>query len=107
MTTVLLATATWLRRTVPLIMTWTTLFFFCRLLSATLVNSLQFDPRWRLLDLWNSTVLLGQLCLGIPHARVNPSPQPAWYEAALVLAAVSVACVGYLVVRIRGVEIVR
>src|SRR5262249_9440614 len=50
LTTVLLATATWLRRTVPLIMTWTTLFFFCRLLARALVDGLQFDPRWRLID---------------------------------------------------------
>lgn len=106
LTTVLLATATWVRRTVPLIMTWTTLFFFCRLLSQALVEGLQFDPRWRLLDLWNSTVYLGGLGLGIPEGQIRPWPQPAWQEAALVLGGVSLSCLSYLILRIRGVEIV-
>jgi ABC-type transport system involved in multi-copper enzyme maturation permease subunit len=107
MTSVLLAAAVWLRRTVPLIMTWTTLFFFCRLLSTALVNGLQIDPRCRLIDLWNCNVLLGQLCLGIRHSQVIPSPQPDWQEAALVLGGVSLACLSYVILRIRGVEIVR
>ncbi|MFO0842429.1 MAG: ABC transporter permease subunit [Gemmataceae bacterium] len=106
LTTVLLATATWVRRTVPLIMTWTTLFFFCRLLSHALVDGLQFDPRWRLIDLWNSTVYLGSLCLGVPPGHISPWPQPAWPEAALVLGGVSLLCLSYLILRIRGVEIV-
>src|SRR5581483_7529665 len=41
----LVATASWLRRTVPMIMAWTTLFFFFRLLSVLLVDGLQYDPR--------------------------------------------------------------
>ena len=107
MTLVLLATATWLRRTVPLIMTWTTLFFFCRLLSRALVDGLHFDPRWRLLDLWNATYLLGNTCLQVDPARIPPAPQPAWQEAALVLSGVSLSCLTYLILRIRAVEIVK
>jgi ABC-type transport system involved in multi-copper enzyme maturation permease subunit len=103
LTSVLLATATWLRRTVPLIMTWTTLFFFCRLLAAALVDGLQFDPHWRLIDLWNDTYLLGNTALGITAGGV----QPAWYDAALVLLGVSLICLSYLILRIRGVEIVK
>jgi ABC-type transport system involved in multi-copper enzyme maturation permease subunit len=106
LTSVLLATATWVRRTVPLIMTWTTLFLFCRLLSQALVEGLQFDPRWRLIDLWNSTAYLGSLCLGVPDGQIRPWPQPAWQEAALVLGGVSLTCLSYLILRIRGVEIV-
>jgi ABC-type transport system involved in multi-copper enzyme maturation permease subunit len=107
MTLVLLATATWLRRTVPLIMTWTTLFFFCRQLANALVDGLQFDPRWRLLDLWNDTYLIGNTCLGINPAEIRPLPQPAWYEAAAVLIAVCLFSAVYLIQRIRAVEIVR
>ncbi len=103
---VLLATAVWVRKTVPLIMTWTTLFLFCRLLSEALVNNLQFDPRWRLLDLWNSTMYLGHLCLGIQETQIRPWPQPAWEETALVLGGVCCLCLSYLILRIRGVEIV-
>jgi ABC-type transport system involved in multi-copper enzyme maturation permease subunit len=107
MTLVLLATATWLRRTVPLIMTWTTLFFFCRQLANALVDGLQFDARWRLLDLWNNTYLVGNTCLGIHPAEIRPLPQPAWQEAAAVLTIVCAFSVGYLIQRIRAVEIVK
>ena len=44
----LVATAVAVRRTVPLIMTWTTLFFFFRRLAEALVDRLYYDPRWRL-----------------------------------------------------------
>jgi ABC-type transport system involved in multi-copper enzyme maturation permease subunit len=103
LTLVLLATATWLRRTVPLVMAWTTLFFFCRQLAAALVDGLGMSPRWRLFDLWNNTYLVGCACLGLDRLPY----QPAWPEAALVLAGVSLLCLSYLVLRIRGVEIVR
>jgi ABC-type transport system involved in multi-copper enzyme maturation permease subunit len=107
LTSILLATATWLRKTVPLIMTWTTIFFFCRLLATAMVDTLQFHPRWRLIDLWNSTYLLGNLCLDVPLDRIRPPSQPAWYEAALVLGGVSLTCLSYLILRIRAVEIVK
>lgn len=98
----LVATASWLRRTVPLIMAWTTMFFFMRLLSSALVDGLGYDPRWRLIDLWNDTYLVGNACLGL-----YPANQPAWYEAALVLGAMCISCLSYLNLRIRAVEIVR
>ena len=107
LTLVLLATASWLRRTVPLIMTWTTLFFFCRLLSSALVDGLHFSPRWRLIDLWNSTFLIGSTCLGLNPRTIRPFHQPPWYEAALVLGGVSILCLIYLIQRIRAVEIVK
>ncbi|MFM7152078.1 MAG: ABC transporter permease subunit, partial [Gemmataceae bacterium] len=107
LTSILLATATLLRRSVPLIMTWTALFFFCRLLSRSLVDLLQMDPRFRLIDLWNTTVLLGSTCLGIPVDNSVPYAQPSWQEAALVLGGVTVLCLSYLILRIRGAEIVR
>src|SRR5436853_7612524 len=40
LTLLLLATATWLRRTVPMIMVWTTCFLFLRLLGSALVEGL-------------------------------------------------------------------
>jgi hypothetical protein len=107
LTLILLATATWLRRTVPMIMTWTTLFFFCRQLARALVDGLGQDARWRLIDLWNNTYLVGHACLNLDMAKIRPSPQPAWYEAALVLGGVSLSCLTYLILRIRAVEIVK
>jgi ABC-type transport system involved in multi-copper enzyme maturation permease subunit len=107
LTLLLLATATWLRRTVPLIMTWTILFFFCRQLAFALVNGLHLNARWRLLDTWNCTYLLGNKFLQVAPDRIWPTPQPAWYEAAAVLAVLTAACVAYLVARLRAVEIVQ
>jgi ABC-type transport system involved in multi-copper enzyme maturation permease subunit len=105
------AVATWLRRTVPLIMGWTILFFFCRLLAGVLVNrnsgSLGLDTRWRLIDLWNDTCLVGNALLGITPRRSVWFPQPAAHEAALVLGAVCLLCLLYLHRRIRAVEIVK
>lgn len=107
LTLLLLATATWLRRTVPLIMTWTTLFFFFRLVSSALVDGLHFSPLWRLINLWNNTALIGRTCLGVPMRPEQLANQPEWYEAALVLGGVSSLCLIYLIRRIRAVEIVR
>jgi ABC-2 type transport system permease protein len=101
---ILLATATWLRKTVPLVMTWTTLFFYCRLLANALVDGLHFDPRWRLIDLWNDNALVGSACLGFPEVQAN---QPVWALAALVLLGVNATCLIYLVTRLQVVEIVR
>jgi ABC-type transport system involved in multi-copper enzyme maturation permease subunit len=103
----LVAIASWLRRTVPMVMAWTTLFLFCRLLAVVLVEGFRYDPRWRLIDLWNGIYLLGNYCLGIDHHKVTPAPQPAFEEAALVLGAVCLLCLSYLNQRIRAVEIVR
>jgi hypothetical protein len=95
----------WLRRTVPLIMMWTTLFLFCRLLARALVLGLRYNPRWRLIDLWNDMNLLGNWCLRMEPAAA--SVQPALHEAALVLGGVTLTCLTYLVMRIRAVEIVK
>ena len=106
LTLLLLATAAWLRRTVPLIMMWTTLFLFCRLLAGALVDGLHFDPRWRLIDLWNDMALVGNACL--QWGRRPSTPRPAgWHAAALVLGGVCLLCLIYLILRIRAVEIVR
>jgi hypothetical protein len=102
---VLLAAAMWLRKTVPLIMVWSTLFFFSRVVTETLVRGLEFSPNVRLFDLWDDTYLVGSACLGVPPA--NSQFQPDWPLAALVLIGVCLTCLTYLILRIRAVEIVR
>jgi ABC-2 type transport system permease protein len=104
---ILVATAGLLRRTVPMIMAWTTLFVFFRFLAAALVDGLHHSTRWRLIDLWNDTYLLGNYCLGIPRADLRPFAQPRVGEAACVLGTVCLVCLIYLSLRIRAVEIVR
>jgi len=103
----LVATASWMRRTIPLIMVWISLFFFLRLVARLLVEGLKYDGRWRLLDLWNDMCLVGQWCLSIAHDAISPRPQPEYWEAALVLAGVCAICLIYLSQRTRGVEVVR
>jgi ABC-type transport system involved in multi-copper enzyme maturation permease subunit len=100
----LVATALWLKRTVPMIMVWTTLFMFCRVLADKLVVELHRSPYWRLIDLWNDTALVGNACLGVDAVDRT---QPEWYWAALVLGAVSLTCLTYLILRIRAVEVVK
>ena len=101
----LIASAMWLRSTVPLIMMWTTLFLFFRLLARAFVVDLHFHPRWRLFDLWNDMFLIGSRCLGMGTAK--DIFQPALHEAALVLGGVTLLCLTYLILRIRAVEIVK
>lgn len=102
----LVATASWMRRTMPLVMVWMSLFFFLRLLSNILVDGLKYSVHFRLLDLWNSLTMLGQACLGYWHEDINPKPQPEFWEAALVLTGVCALCLIYLNRRTRAVEIV-
>lgn len=104
----LVAIATWVKRTVPMIMTWVTVFLFPRFVAGNLVGMLGFDPRFRLIDLWNDAYLLGNWCLGIDRKRLLRSPtQPSFLDAALVLAALWIFCLVFLVRRVRAVEIVR
>jgi ABC-2 type transport system permease protein len=102
----LVAMATWLRQTVPLIMAWATLFFFFRLLASALVDGFHYDPRWRLIDLWNDAYLIGNFLLGMAPDTIHRA-EPAVWEAAAILGGLSLLCLTYLNLRIRAVEIVR
>jgi len=99
----LLATAVWLKRTVPMIMVWTALFVFSRMLADLLAR---FHPRWRLVDLWNDLYLAGNWCLWMPANTIRPGNQPSYREAAAVLIAICVLCLLYLNRRIQAVEVV-
>jgi hypothetical protein len=103
----LVATASWMRRTIPLMMVWMALFFFLRVVTRLLVDGLKFNAHLRLLDLWNDMCLAGQWCLQIDHDAIRPLPQPEYWEAGLVLAGVCALCLIYLSRRTRGVEVVR
>lgn len=103
----LLAAASWLRKTVPMIMAWTTLFIFVPRITITLVDGLHYTPRWRLFDLWNDMYLVGSYCLGLGADVAGNVTQPAVAEAACVLGAACLLCLIYLNQRIRAVEVVR
>jgi ABC-2 type transport system permease protein len=97
----LVAMASWLRRTVPLIMGWTTLFLFMRLVTTSLTGGLGWHVNWRLLDLWNDTYVVGCALL-----QTDAGYNPDWELAALTLVIVSVLCVKTVTARIRAVEVV-
>ena len=99
------ATAVWVRRTVPLVMVWMGLFVFLRMLAAWLTDALK-DERWRLIDLWNDLYLCGLWCLGAEHDIDPPAPQPEYRQAWLVVGGVCAACLLYLRKRVQAVEIV-
>jgi ABC-2 type transport system permease protein len=107
MSIVLVAVASWVRRTMPLILVWVSLFLFPRLIANILVDGLKYDVRWRLLDLWNNLGLAGRACLGFEHRYITPAPQPGFVEAALTLLGVCTACLILLNLRTRDVPIVR
>jgi hypothetical protein len=104
---ILVATATWLRRTMPLVMVWTTLFMFIRLLANILVDRLEYTEHWRLIDMWNNLCLVGFWCLGFSEEDINPQPQPMFWEAGLVTLGVCIVCLIYLNRRTRAVEVIQ
>jgi len=101
-----IATAVWLRRTVPLAMVWMGLFALLPMLSNWLVSATH-DERWRLIDLWNNLYLCGLSCLQADPVTIRPQPQPDFWQAWLAVGFVILACVAYLRRRIQAVEIVQ
>jgi hypothetical protein len=107
MSILLVAVASWVRRTVPLVMVWSTIFLFARGVSAVVVDNLKHSEHWRLIDMWNNIRIVGRVFLGFAQEEIPPQPQPAVWEAALVLVLVTLICLSYLNLRTRAVEIVR
>ena len=100
------ATAVWVRRTVPMVMVWMGVFGLLRLMAAWLVDGLRYDPKWRLIDLWNDLYLVGLWCLRVDPATIRPQPVPEFGEAALVVGGVCAASLLYLRKRVQAVEVV-
>jgi ABC-2 type transport system permease protein len=97
----LVATASWLRKTVPMIMVWTTVFVFARGLGEILVR-VSDNPRWRLIDLWSDMYVVGCWLMRLPIDAYYPSVG----AAATVLSIVCAGCLLTLSRRIRAVEVV-
>ncbi len=113
----IVALASWLRKTAALAMVWVGLLFFARLMGNFLVDGMGFSRQWRLLDLWNVMYVVGSRCLGVtaelsrPESRASgmPSPprlQPDLTYALLVLGLVVLVSLFFLHRRIRAVEVV-
>jgi len=98
------ATAVWVRKTVPMVMVWMGVFALLRMLAGWLVDGLKVDERWRLIDLWNDLYLCGLWCLGAEPQTIRPQPQPAFWQAACVVGGVCAGCLLYLRKRVQAVE---
>ena len=73
-----MATAVWVRRTVPLVMVWTGLFVLLPAARPSCWSDGQrLDPTWRLIDLWNNLYLVGLWCLGADHGDGPPAAAAA------------------------------
>jgi ABC-type transport system involved in multi-copper enzyme maturation permease subunit len=97
----LVATASWLRRTVPMVMVWTALFVFARGLREMFERVAPEATAWRYIDLWYDASLVGDWLLGV----TPEGGRSAVLGAACVLAGVCLVCLLYLNRRIRAVEV--
>lgn len=102
-----LAVSAGLTRTIPIAMFWILVFVFLRGVAATLVERLRLSNFFKLLDLWNDLVLVGNRLLGAPNeSRLAPYQPPLW-SACLTLVLLGLACLLYLRFRLGRVEVVR
>jgi ABC-type transport system involved in multi-copper enzyme maturation permease subunit len=101
----LVATASWLGRTMPMVMVWMALFVFLPVVGDIL--AFVFGNRdWWLLDIWDDLCQVGNAFLGIDR-RNRHSRSPGLAAVVLVLGLVCILCLSYLNRRTRVVEIVR
>lgn len=99
----LFALACWLKRTVPVVMTWAGLVLFLPALGEILSQAYA-EPRYRVLNILWDIRILGAWCLGALDAAEDQQLL-AW--AAATLAAVCVASVAAIVPRMRDVKVVQ
>lgn len=99
----LFAMASWLQKTVPLVMAWTCLFVMIPALAA-LMRHVFDDRNWLLLMLWQDIRLLGTWCFGgIDSDRELQLLLPA----ALVVLVVCLLSIVALIPRVRAVRVVQ
>jgi hypothetical protein len=101
---VLAAIASWVPRTVPLVMTWAGIFVLLPALGES-IGQMRDEPRWALLDLPRDLYVLGSKCFGALEAGTDDARLA---DAAMwAVPAVCVVCLLSLVRRVRAVEVVR
>lgn len=99
---VLFALASWLPRTVPLVMAWTGLFAFMPAAGGLLRQAFD-DRRWLLMGLWRDVRLVGTWCFGgIDTDRELQLLQPS----ILIVIAVCVASLLSVLPRLRAAKVV-
>jgi ABC-type transport system involved in multi-copper enzyme maturation permease subunit len=99
----LAAIASWVPRTVPLVMSWSCIFILLPVL-ADVMEHVSDNSRWLLLDLWRDLQLVGRWCFGSIREQRHENDLIPW-AACIVLGVVVVASLAFLR-RVRAVEIV-
>jgi ABC-2 type transport system permease protein len=98
----LFALASWLPKTVPLVMAWSCIFVLSPAFAAVL-RSAYGDRNWLLLALWRDMRMIGSWCFG----AVDPSRETVPLGGAIaVVAAVCVASALAIIPRVRAIKVV-
>jgi hypothetical protein len=98
----LVTISAYLKRIVPITITWASLFLLLGRLGDYLFRETQAEG-WRLLDLWRDMWLVGRLCFG--RFRREIDQELAWWALA-ILASVCLVSLVALVHKVRAVEVV-
>jgi hypothetical protein len=97
------AMASWLQKTVPLVMSWACLFVMVPAL-AMLLRQVYDDRRWMLLILWRNIRLLGTWCFG----GIDTNQELMLLKpSAVIVAAVCLLSALALIPRVRAVRVVQ
>ncbi len=99
----LFAMASWLQKTVPLVMAWTCLFVLVPAL-ASLLRRVFDDRNWLLLILWRDIRLLGTWCFG---GIDSDRELQLLFPAAVVVLVVCLLSIVALIPRVRAVRVVQ
>jgi len=100
---VMFAMASWLQKTVPLVMSWACLFLFLPTVAMILRRAYD-DRNWMLLMLWRDIRQLGDWCFGAIDSE-RDAPLLGW--AALIVLGVCVVSAIALIPKVRAVKVVR
>ena len=98
----LFALASWLPRTVPLVMAWTGVFAFLPAAGGLLRQAFD-DRRWLLLGLWRDVRLVGTWCFG---GIDTDRELELLYPSMMIVAAVCVVSIACVIPRLRGARVV-
>ncbi len=98
----LFALASWLQRTVPLIMSWACIFVFLPALGV-LMRELYDDRRWLWLMLWRDVRILGSWCFNDLSRR----DEELFVGAVVVVAVVCIGSILAFIPRVRAVKVVQ
>jgi len=97
---VLLATASWMQKTVPLVLSWTCIFLIIPPFAG-LLRHIYGNQHWLLMNLWWDVRLVGQWCFG----TVRPRHEEMLPYAFAVLIAICIASLVVAIPKIRAVRV--